>query len=91
MAAPWALTRPDGSAARDVEIRPRRVGDATLLGLLRAPPATGAALAEDVVLTLPAPRLVRDLLGDAPAVRTARLALTLDPARPALLLLGPQE
>ncbi len=83
------LAAPDGRPVRDVEIRVRREGNNTLLGLLRAPPPAGAAAVEDVVLTLAAPRNVRDLLGSLPAMRTGRLLLRLDPERPALLLLSP--
>lgn len=88
--APLTLTRPDGTVVDDVEMRLRQDGNTTLLGLLRDLPAAGAApTAEDVVLTLPGPRTVRDLLGNAPARRTARLTLRLDPATPALLALAP--
>jgi hypothetical protein len=87
VAAPFTLTRPDGTAVRDVAIRLRRDGATMLLGLLRDLPEAGAAPAEDVVLTLPQPLLVRDLLADAPPHRTARLVLRLDPATPALLAL----
>lgn len=89
---PLTLTRPDGTAVDDVEIRLRRDDDGTtLLGLLRRPPAADAAPAEDVVLTLRHPCRVRDLFGRAPVRRAQRLMLRLDPGWPALLALTPDD
>ncbi|MDA8248533.1 MAG: beta-galactosidase [Rhodospirillales bacterium] len=87
VAPPLRLTRPDGAAVADVEIRLRRDGDTLLLGLLRQPVAPAAAPAEEVVLSLQRPGMVRDLLADAPARRAERLVLHLSADRPALLAL----
>jgi hypothetical protein len=91
VAAPVTLTRPDGTPVDDAEIRVRRVGTATLIGVLRDLPADGVAPdgGEDAVLTLPAPARVRDLLAGAPAEATARVTLRLNPAWPALLEVAP--
>jgi hypothetical protein len=88
---PVVLTHPDGTAVDDVELRLRRAVDGTLLlGALRDLPATGVDRgAETVVLTLPQPMVVRDLLAGTPALRTSRLVLTPAPSRPALLALAP--
>ena len=84
IAAPALLTRPDGAAVADVELRLRQEADGTtLLALL-------PAAAETVVLTLPRPpAAVQDLLAGTPAQHGARLLLRLDPATPALLALTP--
>ncbi len=79
------LLHPDGSAVTDVEIRPAASGGLHLLGLLRDAGPEGG---EDVVLTLPRPAFVRDLLTDASAQRTDRLALRLEAARPMILALS---
>ena len=86
------LTRPDGSAPEDVQIRVWHTGAVVLLGLQRDLPATGVpAPAEDVDLALDAPLLVRDLRRPAPPVRTDRLTIRLDGVEPTLLALSPER
>jgi hypothetical protein len=77
----FRVTRPDGSPVADATIRVLQ-GETTILGIQRDFLGDGAA--ENVVLTLPHPRRLRDLRTGAVAT-TDRLALRLDPVVPAIL------
>jgi Beta-galactosidase len=79
--ADFALTRPDGTPARDATTRVLHEAGATILAVLRDDGAT-----EPVVLTLPQPRWVRDLRHATATQLTTRLQLP--PATPTLLSLS---
>jgi Beta-galactosidase len=68
--------------ADDVTVRVLRHGDATILGIQRD--FSGAAVATDITLALPALRRIRDLRTGETAT-TDRLALRLDPIAPSIL------
>jgi len=87
--AGFTLTRPDGTAVDDVEIRVFRNGEVTILGLQRDLQTQLATAANEVVLTLARPSHVHDTRYPGPAVRTDRLSLALDPVTPTLLTLAP--
>ncbi len=85
--APLRLLRPDGSPARDVEVRFYRSGRVLLAGLLRSGVGAGE---EALRLRLPGRPWVRAARGDAATGFTDELALRLDPVEPTLLVLSPE-
>lgn len=82
----YPVTGRDGRAADDVETYVFRNGGVTVLALQRYPAAPGTS--EPVVLTLPRPSFVYDLLDRSPRGRTDRLELALDGVEPTILALA---
>ena len=87
VALPLRLLRPDGSPARDVEIRLYRSGRVLLAGILRS----GAGADEEALrLRLPGRLWTRAARGGAAAGVTNEMTLRLDPVEPTLLVLSPE-
>ena len=82
----FPVTAPDGRAADDVETYVFRNGGVTILALQRDPAAP--ATSEPVVLALPGPSYVYDLLDRRALDRTERLELALDGVEPTILALA---
>jgi hypothetical protein len=82
----FPVTARDGRMTDDVETYVFRNGGVTILALQRYP--AGADGAEPVVLTLPAPSFVYDMLDRRPLGRADRLELALDAVEPTLLALA---
>jgi hypothetical protein len=82
----YPVTVRDGRAVDDVETYVFRNGGVTVLALQRYPAAP--ATSEPVVLTLPQPSFVYDLLDRSPRGRTDRLELALDGVEPTILALA---
>lgn len=79
------LTLPGGAPANGATLRVRQADGVAVLGVM----ADAAAPDRTVVLTLPRPALVRDLLQPGPASRTGQLELQLGPGEPRLLEVRP--
>jgi hypothetical protein len=85
-APPLSLAAPDGTIAADIDVRVRRDGTVTLIGMQRDPAApTQAAGAADVVLTLARPGRVYDLRSQRDLGWTSRIVLPVGMADPAVL------
>lgn len=82
----FPVTARDGRIANDVETHVFRNGGVTILALQRDPAAP--ATSEPVVLTLPGPSFVYDLLGRRSLGRADRLELALDGVEPTILALA---
>ncbi|HEY6432469.1 MAG TPA: hypothetical protein VIZ17_10845, partial [Acetobacteraceae bacterium] len=78
----FRLLGPDGRTASDVDAYARADGGQLILALQSA--HDGGA----VVLALPHPRMITDLLASKKLGRTDRLSVALDPAVPTLLAVG---
>jgi hypothetical protein len=78
----FRLTHPDGSAVTDATVRVLRHGATTILAVQRD--FSDDAATEEIVLTLPHPRRLRDVRTGTETT-TDRFLLRLDPVAPAIL------
>ena len=79
----FRLLGPDGGTASDVDAYARADGGRLILAL-----QSGHGRGVVVVLALPHPRAITDVLAGKELGRTDRLPITLDPAVPTLLAIG---
>ncbi|GIK98037.1 MAG: hypothetical protein BroJett029_22460 [Alphaproteobacteria bacterium] len=88
----YTVTEPDGRAVTDVETYVFRNGGTTLLALQRSPAALDesgrAGEPEPLVLSLPAPCYVYDVLGRTSLGRLDRVEISLDGVEPTFLTLS---
>jgi hypothetical protein len=87
----FRLSHEDGSPVTDVEARVFDDGGVTVLGLQKDLPATGAPGPEQIVLTLPALRTLRDIREAGDWMHSDRVSLTLDGVVPTLLAVAPSR